>query len=85
MQICSRFEIVSMCGIYCTYHIKLICRWAMAKDMDKSGKQLILTLDIQRFWANAQHLPTPSQLSRQKKKPPHVEKTQAYANPQLHV
>lgn len=80
-QICSRFETVSICGIYCTYHIKLTCRWAMAKDIDVSGRQLILTLDIQRFWANAQCLPMPSQVSKQKKKPSHVQNTQAYLNP----
>lgn len=46
-----------------------------------SGSPLRISLDIQRFWANAQNLPMSSQISRQKKKPPHVEKTQAYVSP----
>lgn len=46
-----------------------------------SGSRLRITLDIQRLWANAQNLPMPSQVSRQKKKPSHVEKTLAYVSP----
>lgn len=49
--------------------------------MAASGSRLRITLDIQRFWANAQSLPIPSQVSRQKKKSPHVDKTQAYVSP----